>query len=38
VYEYQVTKYNPETGKGGLFADYINTFLKLKMEASGYPG
>ena len=37
VYEYQVTQYNQETGKGGLFAGYINTFLKLKAEASGYP-
>jgi len=33
-----VTKYNPETGEGGLFVNYINTFLKLKAEASGYPG
>jgi len=38
VYEYQVTQYNPETAEGGLFVDYINTFLKLKAEASGYPG
>ena len=38
VYEYQVTQYHPETGEGGLFEDYINTFLKLKAEASGYPG
>jgi len=38
VYEYQVTQYNPETGDGGIFANYINTFLKLKAEASGYPG
>ena len=37
VYEYQVTQYNPETGDGGLFLDYINNFLKLKEEASGYP-
>jgi hypothetical protein len=37
VYEYQVTKYDPTTGQGGLFVDYINTFLKLKAEASGYP-
>ena len=37
VYEYEVTQYNPETGAGGLFVDYINTFLKLKAEASGYP-
>ena len=35
---YEVTQYNPETGDGGLFVDYINTFLKLKAEASGYPG
>jgi len=37
VYEYQVTQYNSETGEGGLFFDYINTFLKLKAEDSGYP-
>jgi len=37
VYEYQITQYNQETGEGGLFADYINTFLKFKTEASGYP-
>jgi hypothetical protein len=36
-YEYQVTRYDPQTGDGGLFAQYINTFLKLKAEASGYP-
>jgi len=38
VYEYQVTQYNPETRDGVHFANYINTFLKLKAEASGYPG
>jgi len=38
VYEYQVTQYNRETGEAGLFVNYINTFLKLKAEASGYPG
>ena len=37
VYEYQVTQYNPKTGDGGIFVNYINTFLKLKAEASGYP-
>jgi hypothetical protein len=37
VYEYQVTRYDPQTGEGGLFVNYINTFLKLKAEASGYP-
>jgi len=37
VYEYQVMRYDPETGNGGLFAEYIDTFSKLKQEASGYP-
>jgi len=37
VYEYEVTCYDPKTGNSGLFADYIDTFLKLKQEASGYP-
>jgi hypothetical protein len=37
IYEYQVTRYNPDICDGGLFAEYINTFLKLKAEASGYP-
>ena len=36
-YEYQMTQYNTVTGEGGLFVEYINTFLKLKAEASGYP-
>jgi len=38
VYKYQVTQYIPETGEGGLFVKYSNTFLKLKAKASGYPG
>ena len=29
--------YNPVTKEGGLFTKYINTFLKLKQESSGYP-
>ena len=37
VYEYKVKRYNRETREGGLFVDYINTFLKLKAEATGYP-
>jgi hypothetical protein len=36
VYEYEVTIYDPHTREGGRFADYINTFLKLKAETSGY--
>jgi len=37
VYQYEVTQYNPDTSEGGHFVEYINTFLKLKAEASGYP-
>ena len=37
VYEYKVTQYDPATGQGGLLVEYIDTFLKLKAEASGYP-
>ena len=29
--------YDPQSKKGGLFTGYINTFLKLKQQASGYP-
>ena len=29
--------YNPTTKQGGLFTEYINTFLKLKQESSGFP-
>ena len=36
VYEYQITRYNQETGECGLFLVFINTFLKLKAEAIGY--
>ena len=31
------TQYNPETATGGIWADYINMWLKLKQEADGYP-
>jgi len=37
VYEYAVTQYDKASGEGGLFVDYVNTLLKLKTEASGYP-
>ena len=37
VYEYAVTQYDAATGEGGLFVEYIDTYLKLKAEASGYP-
>jgi hypothetical protein len=35
IYEYEVTQYDPKTGEGGHFVQYINTFLKLKAEANG---
>ena len=37
VYQYEVTQYYPNIGAGSLFVEYINTFLKLEQEASGYP-
>ena len=36
-YEYEVKQYDSASGRGGLFVEYINIFLKLKAEASGYP-
>jgi len=37
VYEYTVTQYDKQTGQGGLFVEYVDTYLRLKMEANGYP-
>jgi hypothetical protein len=28
---------DPESKTGGLFTEYVNTFRKIKVEASGYP-
>jgi len=36
-YEYEITQYDPKTGERGHFVQNIDTFLKLKLEASGYP-
>ena len=33
----EISKYEPETMTGGLFTEYVNTFLKIKQEASGWP-
>ena len=30
-------QYNPSAKKGGIFTEYINTFLRLKQQASGLP-
>ena len=32
-----VEQYNPQNKSGGLFTSYVNTFLKIKQESSGYP-
>ena len=38
VWHYPCTsEYDFDTKTGGLFTDYVNTFLKMKQEASGYP-
>jgi len=37
VYKYSITQYDKASGEGGLFVGYIDTFLKLKAEASGFP-
>jgi hypothetical protein len=36
-WEYKVTCIDKDTNSGGLFAEYVNMFLKLKQESSGYP-
>ncbi|KAJ8018953.1 hypothetical protein HOLleu_42763 [Holothuria leucospilota] len=33
----QRAQYDQVTKQGGLFTDYVNTFLKVKQEASGWP-
>ena len=33
----ETEQYDPETKTGGLFTEYVNTFLKIKQENSGFP-
>ncbi|XP_041479156.1 uncharacterized protein LOC121426824 isoform X1 [Lytechinus variegatus] len=33
----QTSEYSPEIQMGGLFSEYINLFLKVKQESSGWP-
>ena len=33
----KTSRYDQQTKSGGIFTEYINTFLKLKQEASGWP-
>jgi len=35
-WEYEVTCFDKDTISGGLFAEYVNMFLKLKQESSSY--
>ncbi|KYN20104.1 hypothetical protein ALC57_07532 [Trachymyrmex cornetzi] len=37
IWQYKITRYNPDTRQGGLFTGYISRFLQLKQEASGWP-
>jgi len=37
LWEYEVTCFDKATNSGVLFAEYVNMFLKLKEESSGYP-
>ncbi|GAB0097539.1 DNA-directed DNA polymerase [Sergentomyia squamirostris] len=37
VWEYETSQYNRETNERGLFADYVDNFLKIKQESSGWP-
>ena len=34
---HKTAKYNKVDGSGGLFAEYVNTFLQIKQQASGWP-
>ena len=33
----EISQYDPSTKTGGIFTQYVNTFLKVKQEASGWP-
>jgi hypothetical protein len=35
-WDYSVTFFDKETNSGGIFAEYVNMFLKLKQESSGF--
>lgn len=37
IWQYEITRYDPVTREGGHFAEYIDTFLKIKQQASGWP-
>lgn len=37
IWQYRTIKLDTKTGEKGLFQDFINTFLKIKQEADGWP-
>ncbi|KAL6418970.1 hypothetical protein ACFW04_011666 [Cataglyphis niger] len=37
IWQYKVSQFDYTTRQGGLFAEYINTFLQFKQETSGWP-
>ncbi|KAK4880607.1 hypothetical protein RN001_008753 [Aquatica leii] len=37
IWEYEIAQYSKENRSGGLFTSYVNNFLKLKQECSGWP-
>lgn len=37
IWVYETASYDPETKTGGIFSDFINEFLKIKQENSGWP-
>ncbi|XP_033214080.1 uncharacterized protein LOC117171136 [Belonocnema kinseyi] len=37
IWQYMIVQYDPSTHKGGLFAAYMNMFLKIKQETTGWP-
>jgi len=37
IWQFRVTRFDPYTRQSDLFAEYINSFLKLKQETSGWP-
>lgn len=37
IWHYNTVQYDPGNKTGGLFTEFINKFLKIKQEASGFP-
>lgn len=37
IWQYEFEQFNPEKMSGGLFTEMMDTFIKMKQEASGWP-